>query len=115
MRHIWSSILFGVSGIFLSAFPALAQQRGDWGYGPYGPGQMWWMMGTGMGFLMIVFWLVVIVGAVALIRWVFISGRNGQAGGSPAAETAADILKKRYARGEINKEEFEEKMRDIQR
>jgi putative membrane protein len=39
--------------------------------------------------------------------------RGGQRGGEPPPETALEVLKKRYARGEISKAEFEEKKRDI--
>ena len=56
--------------------------------------------------------VTVIVGIIFLIRWVVIStGTGGRAARSE--ESALEILKRRYARGEINKEEFEEKKRDI--
>lgn len=65
--------------------------------------------GWGMGFswiLMILFWGLVIAGIVALIRW--FSERSGSRG-----KTALEVLQERYARGEIQKEEFEQKKRDL--
>ena len=38
---------------------------------------------------------------------------HGQ-GGAAREDSALDILEKRYARGEINKQEFEERKRDLQ-
>jgi len=90
----------------------LTQGRGyDWGMGPG-------MMGGGYGMgwfgpiIMIAFWIAVIVGIVFLVRWLIISTRS--AGQSTYHEDSAlEILKRRYARGEIGKEEFEEKKRDL--
>ncbi|MBI2854243.1 MAG: SHOCT domain-containing protein [Chloroflexi bacterium] len=59
--------------------------------------------------LMILFWAAVIAGIVLLVRWLIQPGR-GVGTGEPSA---IEILKKRYARGEIGKEEFEEKKRDL--
>lgn len=78
---------------------------GDMGYG--------WGWGWGMGFgmiTMVLFWILVMLGIVVLVRWV---GRSSIASGSPNTRTALDILKERYARGEIDRQEFEEKKRDI--
>jgi putative membrane protein len=59
---------------------------------------------------MLLFWILVVAGIVALVR--ALSSRSG--GGSPAApESPIDILKRRYASGEIGKPEFEEKMKDL--
>ena len=60
--------------------------------------------------LMLLFWIFVVVGIVALARGVF--SRSG--GDAPAAPgSALEILKLRYAKGEIDKAEFEEKKKDI--
>lgn len=71
-----------------------------------------WTWGVGMvhGLL---WWVFVILGIVLLLR---LLGRGGASATPPPAppETALDILKKRYARGEIDKAEFEEKRRDLQ-
>lgn len=67
-------------------------------WGDYG-----WGWGMGFGWLfMIAFWILVILGVVYLVK-LFASGERQIAEGS-----ALDILKKRYAKGEISKEEFEE-------
>lgn len=64
------------------------------------------MMGLGMLF-MAMFWVLLLVGLVVAMKWLMGQGRTGQ------EESAVDILKKRYARGEINKQEFEERKRDL--
>jgi putative membrane protein len=72
------------------------------------------MMSGGMGFWMIfnmIFWLLIIVGIIFLIIWAVNKTREVEK--KPKEESALDILKKRYAGGEINREEFEEKKKDI--
>ncbi|MHA2218826.1 MAG: SHOCT domain-containing protein [Candidatus Hodarchaeales archaeon] len=66
-------------------------------------------MVIGFGWIfMILFWALVILGIAYLIT--YIAGRNRTE--SPK-ETALDILKKRYAQGEISKEELEVKKKDL--
>ena len=76
----------------------------------------WGMFGGGAGgfgmVFMLLFWVLLIAGVVLVVKWLVEQGRPG---GAPAlgAESALEILKKRYARGEIDKEEFEAKKRDL--
>jgi putative membrane protein len=105
-------ILFFALTFFSSTIEALAQWRG-YGQGP-GAGMMGW--GYGMGWLgmilMGLFWIAIIVGIIFLIRWLFVStGARGH--GTISEDSPLEILKRRYARGEINKEEFEQKRRDL--
>ena len=91
---------------------AWAQPGGDY----TGPHPMWggggWMF---MGPLTMILFLAAIIAVV-----VFIVRRTGGASPGrslqdrgPASESALDILNKRYARGEIDKAEFEEKRRAL--
>jgi len=74
---------------------------------------MHWDYGWGMSFgfgwiLMILFWVLLILGIIYLVKVIAGSAKKGE-----REETALDILKKRYAKGEINKEEFERMKDDL--
>jgi putative membrane protein len=60
--------------------------------------------------MMITVLATVVVVVVLLVRWLGGSG-HGAAPHSPPAKTPLDILKERFARGEIDREEFEERRR----
>ena len=62
-------------------------------------------------FLMPIFWLLIIAGAIMVIMAVTPSASGTTA--VQSGETALDILKKRYARGEIGTDEYEEKKREL--
>ena len=72
----------------------------------YGIDHGGWMFGG--GFVMLMWWLLPI--ALVVLAAMYI-GRRTPPG--DAGKTALDILKERYARGEIGKDEFEQKKRDI--
>jgi putative membrane protein len=62
--------------------------------------------------MMSLFWAAVIVAIILLIRWISASGGLSK-GSTKGQDSALEILKKRYARGEINKDEFEQKKKDL--
>lgn len=61
------------------------------------------------GIFMILWWILIIVGIVVLVKWVL--GSSASQGGS--AGKALDILKERYARGEIDEQEYQKKKQDL--
>ena len=115
--------------IILAVGIALALLMGGirWGYTGRYPSGPWGMMGgQGMmggfaypmmgwlgGFGMLFFWVLVIGGIVWLGLAAF---RRHEYTGTPpsAGETPLDILKRRYAAGEIDKEQFDETRRNLE-
>ena len=67
----------------------------------------WGAWGIGMMLFMLLFWGLVIVAVVFGIRWLISQGKESR------PDSALEILRQRYARGEINKEEFEARKRDL--
>ena len=92
----------------------LASQAAQYGPGG-GPGGGWGgNMMYGMGWLggpfMIVFYILLIVAGVALIKWLFASSKKeaGPPGGPGPPDRSLAILRERYAKGEIDQEQFHE-------
>jgi putative membrane protein len=107
------------SAAFLLLLPAYAgeafAQQGGYGRYPMGSGMMGdWGMGWFGGIFMIIFWILIIVGVVFLIKWLLPKTKGPSSSArADTSSSALGILKERYARGEINKQEFEEKKRDL--
>jgi putative membrane protein len=99
---IWLATALG------QTMPAYAQ-----GYG-YGPGMMGgygWGGGWGFGMIgMLLWWVLIILGIVLLAKWVF---RGAPGASQVSGNRALEILRERYARGEIDKQEFEQRKRDL--
>lgn len=91
-RPVLMALGFG----FLWATTAVADPNGQWG------GGMMWGGGYGMfgGLMMLVFWGVVIAGIVFLVLWL--------RGDRPAGKStdAQEMLRQRFAKGEIDEDEF---------
>jgi putative membrane protein len=90
----------------LSPAAALAQERPyDWGWGMHP--MMWGAWGFGMMLTMVLFWALLVVGVVFLVRWLLGQSKESR------TDSALEILRQRYARGEIDKDEFESKKKDL--
>lgn len=77
-----------------------------WGaYGGYGGG--WEIFGA---VHMLLWWVLIILGIVVLVRWLFGAGTGAH---RSAEDRALAILRERYARGEIDKTEFDARKRDL--
>jgi putative membrane protein len=71
---------------------------------------MHWGSDFGMGFgwiFMVLFWGLIIIGVVSIIK--SLAGKSSA--GENSRESAEEILTKRFARGEITAEEFEESIK----
>lgn len=76
---------------------------GNYPYGGMvGYGDWWWIFG-------LLFWAVVFVALVLLVYWLYRSIRGGG-----QAVSAVEILKQRYAKGEISKKQYEEMKKDLE-
>lgn len=90
----------------LWATASLAQSRSDWDQW-YHPAWGWGHLIFG-GVMMIVFWGGIILLIFLLVRLIGGPGISGDRN-APASATPLDILKERYAKGEIDKKEYEER------
>jgi putative membrane protein len=91
-----------LSGVLIPTMTWAQERPYDWGMH-----YMWGPWGIGMMLMMLVFGGLVIVALVLGIRWLITEGKE------PRSDSALDILRQRYARGEISKEEFETLKRDL--
>ena len=75
----------------------------------FGSNPMAWGFGFFGWIFMILWWTLIVAGIVALIKWLTAQSRNSHS----HEKSPLEILKERYAKGEINKKEFEERKNDI--
>ena len=108
MHNIVGFLICVAIGMSFS-LPAVAQQGQGPGYGPHMWDTGWhgWFFGP---FMMIGFIAIIVIVVVMLVRWLGGTGHVGTPH-SPPINTPIDILKERFARGEIDKDEFEERRR----
>jgi putative membrane protein len=94
--------------LITSTFILAGCQRGPYGGGMGGWGHMmgYWYYG---GFM----WLILLILLGAVFYFLLRTAKLKDPGNS-FTESALDILKKRYARGEINKEEYDQKKKDLE-
>lgn len=100
-----------MTGIVSWLWPPLAaaqERASEWGGGMHPMWGLWGAWGIVMMLMMLVFWGAVIVGIVVAIRWLVNQGKEAR-----STDAALDIPRQRYARGDISKEEFEAKKRDL--
>jgi len=109
-----NKLLFGIITVvlFSASLPGVTRAQMMGNYFSY-PGD-YSMMGYGdfsSGWVGILWWVLIIVGAVLLVRWA-VGQLRSQSGNQ--GKTALGILKDQYAKGEIDRKEFEEeKKKDL--
>ena len=98
----WMSMMNMMWGGWSSPFDSnnLTNNMMNFGFGPFG--SFGWIF-------MILWWGLIIAGIVALIKWL-----TGQSRGTHNhGKSALEVLKERYAKGEIDRKEFEDKKNDL--
>ena len=109
MHKYTSAMVCTVAGL---ATPSLAhaQQTQAPNYGPHMWSGGWhgWFFGP---IMMIVFITVAVVAVVFLVRWLSGTGHGTAHHTHVTGRTPLDILKERFAKGEIDKEEYDERRR----
>ncbi len=105
-------VVLTITLLLLGPLPIFNDAHAGWGnYSGWhmGPGMI---SGWGTGWIMLVFWILILVGLILIIKWLWqMTGREKS--GVTSGSRAFDILKERYARGEINKAEFEAIKKDL--
>ena len=107
-RATWFLTLVSALLASTCAFAQRSVDHGYWGHG--------WEYGHMLfgGLAMIIFWGGIIVLVILLIRWLG-PGYGGVGISHTPRQTPLEILQERYARGEIDKAEYEERRKTLQR
>ncbi len=112
MQALMEVLAVGIAALALAVAPdATAHAYGGWG------GYGYPMMGYGGWFLgplfMILFIVLIIAAVVLLVRWLGSASSNGGLLRGPTKPDPLDILKERFARGEMTVEEYEQRKRAL--
>ncbi|HLM84107.1 MAG TPA: SHOCT domain-containing protein [Candidatus Bathyarchaeia archaeon] len=77
----------------------------------YGYGHNFGLFGFGW-LIMFLVWLLIILGVIVLVKWL-VGHDHWEREARKSGNTPLEMLKERYAKGEIGKEEFEQKRKDL--
>ena len=114
-RNTSTLLSLGVSAVLIAVGVWFLYNHsiGIWaGHGRWAMGRSGMMGGVGMGIVMIIFW-VVLIAAFALLLSGAVNGIRGTKPSQGDGSRPLEILKQRYARGEIDKVEYEETRQDL--
>jgi len=101
LKRIWFIMMFVPLTFFACARGPYDSPMGNWGHMMgywYGGGLMW----------------LILLALIGVGIYFLVQASKSKSSDSSITETPLEILKKRYARGEIDKEEFEQKKRDLE-
>jgi putative membrane protein len=101
-------LLGSLALVLVAPASVLGQNRTwEWQWGMHPMMFMWGAGGLVMILMMLVFWGLVIAELVLGLRWLTSQGRG------TGRDEALEILRQRYARGDIDRQEFETRKRDL--
>ncbi len=114
MKRLSSTAITGIITALVIGGAFLYRKFIYFGFNEYGRGYMvpGHMGSFGMGGTMIIFWILILVGLVLAINW-FIKLNRSEPNTSMFANDPVEILKRRYAGGEINRTEYMAKLEDL--
>ena len=103
MKRIGNSLSAGLAALIMSPAVALADGGENWGGHMHGG----WFLGP---FMMVLMLIVLVVAVVIVLRFL---GWNSSEAGTGKSSSALEILEERFARGEIDSDEFQERKRTL--
>jgi putative membrane protein len=112
------AVVIAVAVILIAVFAYLSSTNPNYGYGGYGGygGMMGGFGGSSMIFIMPIGLIILVIVGYAIWRG-FGGGYGGDRYGHYSSygekENAIEILRQRYARGEISKEQYEQMKKDV--
>jgi putative membrane protein len=105
MKKYLELALMMITGLFTSC--------GGGPYGPQGPGGWGPMMHYGFGYGGMFMWIIFLI-VIGFLIYFIVQARKTKGQMPTQYESPLDILKKRYAKGEITKEEYEKMKKDLE-
>ena len=91
----------------------LASCSGEGQFGSQGPGGWGPMMHYGFGYGGMYMWIILLI-VIGLLIYFFVQSQKKKGQTPTQNESPLDILKVRYAKGEIAKEEYEKMKKDLE-
>jgi putative membrane protein len=92
----------GPGAMMMERMLGMGMNPTDTNFTSFNKNNMMGLYGFGGGLFMIFFWILVIVSVVAFLKYIM-----GATRGMEQTKNALDILKERYAKGEIDEKQFE--------